>query len=185
MPLAGLPHANKYDRKDSPAEKEMRVRTREHVRNEGSRRFKSAPLRQRVFSFRDSLITCAKSAHLAGIRQPSSTGETISSGSNASFGDFSLFALWAVDLACRLPGADLLLTGACSGRLRKSEGSPLRRRPTAISKRPRHSACGRERLFHDGVATLPLLVTQVGGYEICQAKASVGWDRVRTIATRS
>jgi hypothetical protein len=48
MPLAGLPHANKYDQKDSPAEKEMRVRTREHVRNEGSRRFKSAPLRQRV-----------------------------------------------------------------------------------------------------------------------------------------
>ena len=44
MPLAALPHANKYDRKDSPAEKEMRVRTREHVRNEGSRRFKSAPL---------------------------------------------------------------------------------------------------------------------------------------------
>ena len=44
MPLAGLPHANKYDQKDSPAEKEMRVRTREHVRNEGSRRLKSAPL---------------------------------------------------------------------------------------------------------------------------------------------
>ena len=49
MPLAGLPHANKYDRKDSPAEKEMRVRTREHVRNEGSRRFKSAPLRHTVW----------------------------------------------------------------------------------------------------------------------------------------
>jgi hypothetical protein len=46
MPLAGLPQANKYDQRDSPAEKEMRVRTREHVRNEGSRRFKSAPLRQ-------------------------------------------------------------------------------------------------------------------------------------------
>jgi hypothetical protein len=40
MPLAGLPHANKYDRKDSPAEKEISVRTREHMRNEGSRRFK-------------------------------------------------------------------------------------------------------------------------------------------------
>ena len=48
MPLAGLPHANKYDQKDSPAEKEMRVRTREHVRNEGSRRFKSAPLHHPV-----------------------------------------------------------------------------------------------------------------------------------------
>jgi hypothetical protein len=36
MPLTGLLHANKYDRKDSPAEKEMRVRTREHLRNEGS-----------------------------------------------------------------------------------------------------------------------------------------------------
>ena len=52
MPLAGLPHANRYDQKDSPAEKEMRVRTREHVRNEGSRRFKSAPLRQAVSDFR-------------------------------------------------------------------------------------------------------------------------------------
>jgi hypothetical protein len=51
MPLAGLPHANKYDQKDSLAEKEMRVRTREHVRNEGSRRFKSAPLHHSVRRF--------------------------------------------------------------------------------------------------------------------------------------
>ena len=92
-----------------------------------ARQFESHPLRQRVFSFRDSLITRAKSAHLAGIRQPRSTGETISSGSNASFEDFSLFALWAVDLACRWASAGRLLTGACSDRRRKSEGSLLRR----------------------------------------------------------
>ena len=31
----------------------MRVKARKHVRNEGSRRFKSAPLRQRVGRFSD------------------------------------------------------------------------------------------------------------------------------------
>ena len=60
MPLAGLPHANKYDQKDSPAEKEMRVRTREHVRNEGSRRFKSAPLRQRIRISGANLLNTSK-----------------------------------------------------------------------------------------------------------------------------
>jgi hypothetical protein len=63
---------------------------------EESRRFKSASLRRRVFSFRDSLLLCVKDAHLAGIRHPRSTGEPVSSGPNASFEDSSLFALWAV-----------------------------------------------------------------------------------------
>src|SRR5713226_897617 len=66
-----------------------------------ARGFESHPLRQRVFSFRDSLLLCLKNAHLAGSRHPKSTGEPVSSGSNASFEDFSLFALWAVDSACR------------------------------------------------------------------------------------
>src|SRR6202022_933919 len=58
-------------------------------------------------------------------------------GFNVSFEDFSLLALWAVDLACRWTWrltlnkrkvvAGPLLIGACSGRLRKSEGSLLRR----------------------------------------------------------
>ena len=37
-----------------PRRKEMRVRARKHVRNEGSRRFKSTPLRQRVWLLRQS-----------------------------------------------------------------------------------------------------------------------------------
>src|SRR6266404_7650122 len=48
-------------------------------------------------------------------------------GSDASFGDFSLFALWAVDLACRWTSASPPLIGECTDRLRKSEGSLLRR----------------------------------------------------------
>jgi hypothetical protein len=63
--------------------------------------FKFDLLRQRVFSFRDSLISCVKNAHLAGISEPKSTGELLWSGPNASFGDFSLLALSAVDLASR------------------------------------------------------------------------------------
>jgi hypothetical protein len=66
-----------------------------------ARQFEFHPLRQRVFSFRDSLFSGPKNAHLAGIRDSRSTGEPVSSGSNASFKDFSLFALLAVDLACR------------------------------------------------------------------------------------
>ena len=76
-------------------------------------------------------------AHLAGIRHPRSTGETaLRCGSDASFEDFSLFALWAVDSASRWTWlltlnkrrvvAGRLLIGACSSRLRKSEGSLLR-----------------------------------------------------------
>src|SRR4029077_13842610 len=45
---------------------------------------------------------------------PKSTGEPVSSGSNASFEGFSLFALWAVDLARRSASADRLLTFAGS-----------------------------------------------------------------------
>jgi hypothetical protein len=58
-------------------------------------------IRQPVFSFRDSLLLCAKNPQLARIRHSRSTGELLSVRLNASFGDFSLFALWAVDLACR------------------------------------------------------------------------------------
>ena len=42
--------------------------------------FKSLLLRQRVFSFRDSLPLCLKNAHLAGIRRSRSTRELVSSG---------------------------------------------------------------------------------------------------------
>jgi len=66
-----------------------------------ARQFEFNSLQQRVFSFRDSLLLWVKNAHLAGIRHPTSTGEPVSSVSNASFEDFSLFALWAVDLAHR------------------------------------------------------------------------------------
>jgi hypothetical protein len=48
MPMAGLPQTNKYDRKDSPAEKGNARESTEACANEGSRRFKSAPLRQRA-----------------------------------------------------------------------------------------------------------------------------------------
>ena len=47
-----------------------------------------ALLRQRVFSFRDSLICCVKNAHLAGIRHPRSTGELVSSGFKREFWRF-------------------------------------------------------------------------------------------------
>ena len=56
-------------------------------------------IRQRVLSFRDSLALCLKNAHLAGIRHSRSTGELALVGFNASFGEFSLFALLAVDLS--------------------------------------------------------------------------------------
>jgi hypothetical protein len=96
-------------------------------------RIPSAPPASLQFSgFSSSL---RENAHLAEIRHPRSTGEPVSSGPNASFGDFSLFALWAVDLACRWiwrlalnKRRVRLLIGACSDRLRKSEG-PLLRRP--------------------------------------------------------
>jgi len=64
-----------------------------------AREFEFNSLRHRVYRFRDSLLLCTKNAHLAGIRHARSTGEPVSSGSNASFEDFSLLALWAVDLA--------------------------------------------------------------------------------------
>ena len=41
--------------------------------------FEFTLLRQRVFSFRDSLPLCLKNAHLAGIRHSKSTGELLSS----------------------------------------------------------------------------------------------------------
>ena len=53
-----------------------------------ARQFESHPLRQPVFSFRDSLITCAKNAHLAGIRHFWSTGELVSSGFRREFWRF-------------------------------------------------------------------------------------------------
>ena len=43
-----------------PRRKEMRVKARKHVRNEGSRRFKSAPLRHRVWLLRQSPGNSAK-----------------------------------------------------------------------------------------------------------------------------
>jgi hypothetical protein len=66
-----------------------------------AREFEFISLRQRVFRFRDSLLLCVKKAHLAAISHSRSTGELISLRLNASFEDFSLFALSAVDLACR------------------------------------------------------------------------------------
>jgi len=90
------------------------------------------------FSFRDSLLLCVKRAHLAPISHSRSTGELLSLKLNASLEDFSLFAVWAVDLACnwtwrltlnkRRVVAGPLLIGASSDRLNKSEG-PLLRRP--------------------------------------------------------
>src|SRR5882762_2512915 len=50
--------------------------------------FESHPLRQRVFSFRDSLISCVKNAHLAGIRHSRSTGELLSLGFRREFWRF-------------------------------------------------------------------------------------------------
>jgi hypothetical protein len=55
---------------------------------EVARQFESHPLRQRVFSFRDSLITCAKNAHWAGIRRSRSTREPASSGFKREFWRF-------------------------------------------------------------------------------------------------
>jgi cytochrome P450 len=42
-----------------------------------AREFEFTPLRQRVFSFRDSLPLCLKNAHLAGIQHSRSTGELL------------------------------------------------------------------------------------------------------------
>ena len=54
----------------------MRVRTREHVRNEGSRRFKSAPLRQPVSTFAYIYGEGRKLARNAGVFLPQRTGES-------------------------------------------------------------------------------------------------------------
>ena len=56
--------------------------------NKVAREFEFTPLRQRVFSFRDSLIICVKNAHLAGIRHSRSTGELVSSGFRREFWRF-------------------------------------------------------------------------------------------------
>jgi hypothetical protein len=50
-----------------------------------------------------------KNSHLARIRHSWSTGEPHSLRFRREFGDFSLFALWAVDLACRWFSARRLL----------------------------------------------------------------------------
>jgi hypothetical protein len=62
--------------------------------------FEPTPLRQPVFSFRDSLLLCVKRTHLPAISHSRSNGELLSLKLTASLEDFSLFALWAVDLAC-------------------------------------------------------------------------------------
>jgi hypothetical protein len=79
--------------------------------------FESHSLRQRVFSFRASLPLCLKNAYLAGMRHPRSTGEPVSSGSNASFQDFSLFGLWTVDAARRWTWRLTLNKRTVAGRL--------------------------------------------------------------------
>jgi hypothetical protein len=60
--------------------------------------------------FRDSLILCVKNAHLVGIRHSGPPENWSRRGSDASFGGFSPFALWAVDLACSWASAGRLLT---------------------------------------------------------------------------
>ena len=52
------------------------------------REFEFTSLRQRVFSFRDSLLSALKNAHLAGIRHSKSTGEPVSSGFKREFWRF-------------------------------------------------------------------------------------------------
>jgi hypothetical protein len=46
--------------------------------NKVAREFEFTPLRQRVFSFLDSLIICMKNSRFAGIRHLMSTGELVS-----------------------------------------------------------------------------------------------------------
>ena len=52
------------------------------------RQFEFTSLRQPVFSFRDSLISRVKNAHLAGIRRSRSTRELVSSGFRREFWRF-------------------------------------------------------------------------------------------------
>jgi hypothetical protein len=78
-----------------------------------------------------------KNAHLAGIRHSWSTGELVSSGFRREFwrilsvrtfgGGLSLSTNLAFDVEKKKVVAGPLLIGACSDRLRKSEGSLLRR----------------------------------------------------------
>jgi len=101
-----------------------------------ARQFESHPLRQRVFSFRDSLPLSLKNAHLGGIRHSKSTGEPVSSGFKREFRRFLSVCTFGGGLSVKDSAFDFeqkkvvggpLFIGACSDRLRKSEGSLLRR----------------------------------------------------------
>ena len=98
--------------------------------------FEFTSLRQRVFTFRDSLPLRLKNAHLAGIRHPKSTGEPVSSGFKREFRRFLSVCTFGGGLSVKdsafyfeqkKGAAAPLLIAAGSGRLRKSEGPPLRR----------------------------------------------------------
>jgi hypothetical protein len=89
----------------------------------------SNPLRSASESsgFRDSLISYVKDPHLAGIRHSRSTGELLSLGFKREFWRFLSVYTLGGGLSLLMGQCGRLLTGACSGRLRKSEGSLLRR----------------------------------------------------------
>ena len=108
-----------------------------------AREFEFTLLRQRVFSFRDSLPLLLKNAHLAGIRHPKSTGEPVSSGFKREFRRFLSVCTFGGGLSVKdsafyfeqkKDAAGPLLIGGGSGRRRKSEG-PLLRRPARGTER--------------------------------------------------